>query len=126
MAVFCGKDGTVKISGTDLPEITKWKFTTEVNAQEYSSNNTAGYKVKVCGSKSGSGTIEGKMDDADPITDHFEEGDTVTLVLYLNATLNISVPALITKMDFEVNIDDSEIVGWSADFESSGAYTYNL
>lgn len=126
MAVICGKDGDVKIGGVQLPEITKWTFKPQVTSVEYSSNKTGGFKRSVCGARSATGTLEGKWDDTDPITSHFQDGSSVTLGLYLTATHFINCPALIKSLDIEVDIDASSIISWSAEFNSDGAYTYNV
>jgi hypothetical protein len=124
--VICGREGTVKIGATDLPEITKFSFKTEVSTQEYASNKTDGYKRKVCGTKSASGSIEGKWDRNDMITSHFVEGDAVTLLLHLDATKKVSVPSIIKNLNIEVDIDSGNIESWTADYESDGAWTYSL
>lgn len=124
--VICGKEGTVKIGTTDLPEITKWTFNPQVNLQEYASNKTNGFKRKVCGSKSATGSIEGKWDRSDMITDHFTEGSSVTLLLHMDATNLITAPVIIKSLSIEVDINENAIEGWSADFETDGQYTYSL
>jgi hypothetical protein len=124
--VICGKEGSVVIGATELPEITMWSFNPTITTQSYASNKTNGFKRKVCGSKDATGSLEGKWDRTDPITDHFTEGSTVTLLLHLDTTRKITVPALITGMTIEVNIDDNEIEGWTADFEADGEWTYAI
>jgi predicted secreted protein len=124
--VVCASDGDVKIGTAELPEITKWSFKPEVSVQEYASNKTSGFKRKVCGSHSATGTIEGKFDRTDPITTHFQEGSTVVLTLIIITGQTITVPAIIKSLDFEVDINENAIVSWSAEYESDGAYTYNF
>jgi hypothetical protein len=124
--IVCGKEGTVKIGATDLPEITKWSWKPTVTTQEYASNMTGGFKRRVCGSKAASGSVEGKWNRTDSIITHFTEGSTVTLLLYIDATRYISAPALIKTLSIDVNINDNAITGWTADFDSDGPYVYNL
>ncbi len=123
MAIFSGKDGKVLAGTTTLAEITQWTFQTRSNNVAYGSSATAGYRRRVAGAKDGRGTIRGKLDPADPLTNAFEEGDTVTLQLYLDASRFYSVPALIDTLQFEVDIDSGDIVGWVAEFSTDGAWT---
>lgn len=123
---ICGKSGDVKVGADSLPEITKWSFKPSVAVQEYASNKSNGFKRKVCGVKSGSGSIEGKWNINDPITDHFVEGDYVTLLLHLDSTRLVTVTALIKSFDLEVDINDNQIEGWSAEFDADGEWTYTI
>lgn len=118
-----GQFGTVEIGASDLVECTGWKFSRKANVHQYASNTSAGYKRAVAGTKSGSGTISGKYSSADPIDDHFEEGDEVTLKLYTTASAYYSVPAVIESIDFEVDMDEGDIVSWEAAFTADGAWT---
>lgn len=124
MAVFSGKDGKVLIGAVTLASITKWTFNTEANTDRFAHSGSSGYKVTVAGSLMGDGTIEGKVDAADPITDDFTEGSGVTLLLYLDATRFYSVPSIIKRLQYgEVDIDNGVAVPWNASFETNGAWT---
>jgi hypothetical protein len=122
--IVCGKEGNVKVGTGDLPEITKWTFKPAVSTQEYASNHTNGFKRQVCGSRSATGTIDGKWNRPDPITGHFKEGDSVVLQLYIDATRYINCPSIIKSLSIDVDINDNAITGWSADFASDGQYDY--
>lgn len=117
-----GQRGTVQIGSSDLVETKGWKFSRKANVHTYASNTSAGYKRAVAGTKSGSGTISGAYDATDPIDDHFEEGDEVTLKLYTTASAYYSVPAVIESIDFEVDMDEGDIVSWEAAFVADGAW----
>lgn len=123
---ICGKEGTVKIGSTELPEITKWTFKPNVSLQSYASNKTNGFKRKVCGSKDATGTLEGKWDRKDPITDHFQEGDSVILSLHVDDTRTVTVQAFIKSLDLEVDMDENTITAWSAEFEADGEWVYDI
>ena len=45
------------------------------------------------------------------------------LLLYIDATRFYSVPAIIDSINFEVDIDTGEVVGWTADYSADGAWT---
>lgn len=123
MATISGKDGKVKIGSTTLADITQWTLRTRANLAAYASSATAGYRRRVAGIKDGAGTLAGKLDPADPISDDFDEGAAVTLLLHIDATRYYTVPALIESLELEVDIDRGEVVGWRAEFSTSGAWT---
>jgi hypothetical protein len=122
-AGISGKDGDVKIGATQIAEITKWSFNPKANIPKYASNKTGGYKKAVVGVRDGAGSIEGKWDPAIPATSVVAPGTLVTLKLYINATQFWSVPSAIEGFKHDVDLDTGEVVGWSADFQTDGAWT---
>lgn len=118
-----GKDGDVKIGATSICEIRKWSFNPKSNNPSYASNKTSGYKRRVPGVKDGSGTLEGAWDPATPAVSVIDVGTEVTLLLYINATQNYSVPSVIDSFKLDVDVDEGEIVSWTADFSTNGAWT---
>lgn len=118
-----GKDGDVKISGTAICEIMKWSFNPKCNVPAYASNKTSGYKRRVAGVKDGSGSMEGAWDPATPAITVIDPGTGATLRLYINATQYYDVPAVIESFKLDVDVDTGEIVKWSADFGTNGAWT---
>ncbi len=123
MSVISGKDGKVMIGVAAVADITYWSFSTAAQNPAYASSATAGHRKRLGGVKDGGGVIRGKLDIADAVTDDFNEGDAVTLLLYLNATKFYSVPAVIDRLQFEVDIDSGDVVGWEAEFSANGAWT---
>lgn len=123
MATISGKNGKVLIGTTALAEITDWTFhTTSVN-HAYASSSTGGYRQRVAGVKDGSGSIGFKLDPADPITDDFDEGSSVTLLLYIDATHFYSVPAVVDSIQLAVDISSGDVLGGTAVFSANGAWT---
>jgi len=118
-----GQFGDVKIGSTQISEVCKWNFNPKANNPAYSSNKTGGYKARVAGIKDGSGAIEGKWDPANPATAVIDVATLVTLKLYLTATVFYSVPAIIDALKIDVDIDTGDIVSFSADFSTNGAWT---
>ncbi len=115
-----GKNGSVKI-GDAVAEITRWSFAKQAVSSRYASNSSGGFKRTLAGAKSGSGQIEFKfdVDAASPLV----EGASVTLLLYLDATRFYSVPAVLTQVQIDVNIDKGDVVSGAARFETDGAWT---
>lgn len=121
---FSGKNGTVKYgSGTSLLEVTKWSFEPKTNVPKYASNATGGFKTGVAGVRDSSGKVEIKVpsDTGLPLQD----GDSVTLQLHVDATGSnyFSVPAIISGMPVDCDVDGGEIVGATYNFEGNGAWT---
>ncbi|MDZ4781242.1 MAG: hypothetical protein SGJ19_13390 [Planctomycetia bacterium] len=123
MSVISGKDGKVMIGVTAVANITFWNFSTLAQNPAYASSATAGHRKRLGGVKDGGGVIRGKLDLTDAVTNDVNEGDSVTLLLYLNATKFYSVPAVIDRLQFEVDIDSGDVVGWEAEFGANGAWT---
>jgi hypothetical protein len=123
MSVESGKDGKVMIGAAAIADVTKWTLRTTSNNVAYASSSTGGFRRRVAGVKDGSGTIAFKLDVEDPITDELEEGDAVTLLLYLDDSRHYSVPAVIDALQWEVDIDRGEIIGGTAEFSIDGAWT---
>lgn len=123
MAALSGKNGKITIGSSDLAEITSWSFNPTSNNPAWASSSNAGYKVREAGVKDGSGSFEGKYDKADQINDRITVGDKVTLLLYIDASSFFSVPAIIDSISYEVDIDDGEIVSFTCDFSTNGAWT---
>jgi len=117
-----GQYGTLKIGSSEILEVYKWSFSRKAAVHTRSTNADSGYKCAVAGTKSGSGSIAGNYDPADPVDDHFEEGDSITALLYTTAAKYFSVPMMIESLDYEVDIDEGAIVGWEAAFQTNGAW----
>ncbi len=123
MATISGKDGKVMIGPAALADITRWTFNTTSNNPAYASSSTAGYRRRVAGVKDGGGRIAFKLDPADPVSDSLNEGDQVTLLLYLDATHFYTVPAVIDALELEVDISTGDVLGGTAAFSTNGAWT---
>lgn len=115
--------GGVKVGATTIAEVKNWSFNPKSNNPAYSSNKTGGYKERVAGVKDGSGSLEGVWDPADMFIAVIDVGTEVTLDLFITATQKFVVPAIIDDYDFTVDMDEGEIVGWTANFSTNGAWT---
>lgn len=123
MATISGKDGKVRIGTTTLADITRWTLRTSAALSAYASSATGGYKRRIAGVKDGGGTLAGKLDPGDPISDDFDEGAAVTLLLFVDADRYYTVPAVVESFRLEVDIDSGEVIGWQAEFSTSGPWT---
>ncbi len=123
MAAFSGKNGSVKLGNTTVADVTKWTASHKANVATFASSSTGGWKVAVPGTEELSGDIEAKLQDSVatiPI-------DVNTLVsLELNTgRLKLSGQAIITQIDYEVDIDAGAPVGFRASWVSSGEWSYS-
>ncbi len=123
MSLETGDDGKVLIGSTPLADITAWSLETTTRSVAYASSATGGYRKRLAGVKEGRGRIQFKLDVANPLTNQFDEGSAVTLLLYLDATRFYSVPAVIDSIQIQVDIDGGELIGGQADFSTDGAWT---
>lgn len=123
MAAVSGQYGKIMIGGSNLTECMFWSFDRTAAEHAYASCSTSGYKTRVSGSKDGSGSLKGMQDPSDPIEGYIIEGAQVTLKLYYTATKFYSVPAQITKLHIENDVDDGAPVPWEADFGTRGAWS---
>ena len=86
MAVSSGKLSQVIIGSCTVLEFGDWELTYGSNVHEYNSRAGGGANQTVDGNESGSGTINGFLDPADPITTEFATGALVVLQLMTTAT----------------------------------------
>jgi hypothetical protein len=114
---------TVKIGSSEIVEVTGFDVDRKPEVHTYAANTTDGFQAAVVGTKRASGTVRGKYDPLDPITDHMDDGDAVTLSKYLTASKSTSYPCKIDGLSFEVDIDTGDIVGWEATWTSHLAWT---
>lgn len=128
MSATSGQYGAVKIGSSCVAEADKWSLDKECTLHEYrtcSSPGNGGTGV-VAGARKHSGSCEGIFDPADPIETYFDEGDSVTLKLYVNDTKYYQVAAVVEKLTIgEIDIAQGAPVRWSMTFKVHGLATYN-
>ena len=107
-----------------LNEVTKWNWSAKVNVHEYASNYTAGIRRKLRGTKTATGAIHGVYDPIVPIHHQVNE-DTDTILRFFFTTAHyIQCPVIIDKLDFDEDIDNGNITGWTLDWGANGIWTY--
>lgn len=116
-----GKSGTVMIGNAPVLEVTAWSLETKAGVAKYASNATAGYKMAVPGIKDSSGKIEVKV-PSDQAAVPMPVGSAVDLILQIDNTNMVTVPAVITSSPLEVKIEADEVVGMTYNFEGAGAW----
>ncbi len=127
MAAYSGANGKVLAGSTAVANITKWAFDTKASVDKFCSSSNSGSKVGVVGTYDGSGSFDFKLDDTSSQYDTSPgviAGAGLTLKLYLDATLFISVPAIIESCHYEVDINDGPSVVGSANFTTHGAWSF--
>lgn len=115
MATISGKDGSVN----SFADITGWTLNVTSNNSAYASSSTGGWKKRVPGVKDWSGSFSGKYNGSVPVS----EGEEVTLTLGVDATDSYSGDAVIDQVNLQVDIDNGEVVGFTASFSGAGPLT---
>lgn len=123
MAAVSGSYGKIMIGASNVVECTGFDWERSVADHAYASCATSGFKKRVAGTKDHSGTLNGKFDPANDISDYFDEGDLVTLNLYVSTTAYYIVPAMIINVSISVDIDEGDIIPWTASFGGNGAWS---
>ncbi len=124
MATLSGVNGTVKVGSNAILGIRNWKLTTAAKLGDYVSNETGGYTARSVGAKDGNGSFTVNIDQSRYLP--YDEGDTVTLVLQIDAagTSKITVPAIIEQIEFECDLDKPDPLVAVCTFKATAAWTY--
>lgn len=123
MGAVSGQYAKIMIGSSNVVECTGWSWERSVADHAYASCATGGWKKRVAGTKDHTGSLNGKFDPTDEIEGYFDEGDLVTLKLYVSTTAYYSVPAMITSLSIETNVDEGDIIPWTANFGGNGAWS---
>ena len=107
MSVISGKYAECLFGTCNFLEFESWELEYGSNIEEYNSRAGAGAGQTVDGVHTGSGTITGFMDTADPVTTQVTTGTLVTLHLYLTSTgpVEATGSARIGKFSLSANRD---------------------
>lgn len=114
MAVYSGKDATTSAGS----HVTSWSASVTSNNSAWASSETNGFKDRVAGVKEATCSIEGKFDASASFVPGTEYSLTLTA-----STGSIAGNFLCDSYSVEVDINDGEVVGYSAEFSSNGAIT---
>ena len=120
MSVISGKDGTLHIGDSEVTPMTNWTLEKTSSNKDYAANDTGGSKQRVAGVKDCSGSFEVKATDTGNVP--LDEGDPVTLELHVDDSGNnyYQVPAIIDRIQVDVDINQGEIVAYAIDFSGNG------
>jgi len=125
MAILSGKNGTLLISSTEITPVSNWRLRITSDNPNYAANDTGGWKKRAAGVRDSSGSFEVKVDDAGncPV----EQGDSITLKLHVddNGGNYYQVPAVIDRIEVEVDINEGRIVAYVLEFSGNGAVVAN-
>jgi len=120
MAVLSGKDGTLYAGDAEVTPLSNWKLSITADNPHYVANDTGGCKKRVAGARDSSGSFAVKAEEEGkcPVA----EGDPVTLKLHVDATGNnyYEVPAIIDKIDVEVDVGEGRMVAFAVAFSGDG------
>lgn len=124
MATLSGVNGTIKVGSTAILGVRNWKFTSQAKLGEYVANDTNGYTGRCVGAKDGSGSFNVDIDQSRYLP--YDEGDSVTLVLQIDAagTSKITVPAIVEQIEIECDLDKPDALVAVCQFKTNGAWTF--
>lgn len=117
-----GVNGDCLTASGKVLEVCKWSWKPKIEQKEYASNKTGGFKRVILSNKMADGSIDGVWDPWDPITDHMDVGTYVALHLQTVALQYWNINALVTDMDFTVDIESGDVEKWTASLKSNGAW----
>lgn len=120
MASLSGKNGTLRIGGSDVFHVSRWQIEKRAQNRAYSANDTGGARRRVAGVRDCGGSLEIKATDATPIP--VSEGDLVDLALHADATGEncYGLSAVVDAVRTEVDISDGSPVAYAIEFSGNG------
>lgn len=119
-----GKLGKITIGSSDLAHVRNWRLNLTSNNKKYASSGTAGHERTTKGAFGGTVSFDLVLDHADRIEERIKVGDLATLQLYVDETNYFEVPARISSMDNEVQIEEGEPPTIAVEADCHGAWTY--
>ena len=123
-----GQYASAKIGASCVAEANGWSLSRECTVHEFATCQTPsdGGMGAIAGRRKHGGTMKGLYDPTNKVDDYFDEGDTVTLKLYVDATNYYQGSAVIEKLDIpDVDVKDGAPVEWNASFKANGLFTYH-
>jgi hypothetical protein len=124
MSAVSGQYATAKIGSDCVKECDGWSLNRECIVHEYATCETpTSGTAALAGRRKHSGTLKGILDPADSVDAQFEEGDTITLKLYVTASIYYQGEAVIESVNIEeVDITEGGPIRWSASFKANGLF----
>lgn len=125
---LAGKGGSVYIGANKVAEISSWSIDAKADNIETTNFDSNGWKEYIAGLKEWSGKFEGNFNPSDTngqkaLITAWQNGNTVSLKLNIDATKNLSGNAYI-NFSIEMPVDDKG--KFSCDFTGTGALTITL
>lgn len=116
--------GNAKANGAEVLEFLKWDADFKCNVTKYSSNKTQGWEAGVSGKQSGTGSIEGVFDPANPPTLVMHPGAKVKLELFSTATQKYTGMATLEGFKTAVDRDSGAHLVWTVSFSTDGPWEF--
>ena len=110
MAVIAGKFGKIMIGAVEVAQVMDWDADLKTNLPAWASSSTAQHKTRIAGVSDATGSCTVKLDDVTTQWSVLAQGTVVTLLLYLNAALFITMPAIVESFAVSVNINEGDAV----------------
>lgn len=123
MAVLSSKNGKVIWNGVTLVEARGWTLEQVSELHAYASNTSAGHRLRVAGHTDWTGTFRLYQDSVAQVTDNIAVGQSATLALHEDGTLNWSGTAMIASISPAIDIEAGDIAAYDVAFEANGTQT---
>jgi hypothetical protein len=117
MAGLAGKAGTLKIGATAYA-ITEWSLNTTCEMLEDSNSKSSGREAYVAGFTGATGSVVAYYDTAEGLLPLVDPGTSVSLILDINGTKTITVPAISNGLDFSMPVKGK--VSFTMNFTATG------
>lgn len=111
---------TVKISSTAVALVNTYEFDTEAFVYEAANNESSGYSASTPGAKRATVRVTGELNTAAAMT--ILVGLQVTLLLYVDATRNYSVPITIKRFKTNADIATGSVLTYEMEAVTNGAW----
>jgi hypothetical protein len=123
MPVLTGKDGTLRLGGTEVLQLVSWQIEKTAATKAYAANDTRGARGRVAGVKDCAGRLEIKATDSRKVP--LAEGDTVALALHADGSGQnyYGLSAIIDAVRVEVDISEGKPVAYLIRFSGNGPIT---
>jgi hypothetical protein len=123
MSLLTGKDGTLRLGGTEVLYLANWQIEKTAAAKTYTANDTGGARARVASARDASGRLEIKATDSGHVP--LAEGDTVALTLHADASGQnyYELSAVIDAVRVEVDISNAKPIAYLIHFSASGPIT---
>jgi hypothetical protein len=123
MPVLTGKDGTLRLGGTEVLQLVSWQIEKTAATKAYAANDTRGARGRVAGVKDCAGRLEIKATDSRKVP--LAEGDTVALALHADGSGQnyYGLSAIIDAVRVEVDISEGKPVSYLIRFSGNGPIT---
>ena len=120
-----GQTGDFQVGNRLIARTKQWAVSPKLaSSSEWGDSDSKGYTNRAPGRKDATFTGEGVYQTNNEVYDFFQPGDILNATLWMNnVNLYWQFPrAMNTEFSLTVNIDTSEVIGWTSSWGADGIY----